>query len=96
MVREGLAVRISSQDDLKVCGEAATEEEALALVKDINPDLMIVDISLKNGHGIELIKQVKLRHSAVKMLVLSGFHESLYGERALRAGAAGLPEQTRI
>jgi len=89
MVREGLAARISAQPDLQVCGEAATEEEALTLVKEASPTLMIVDISLKSGHGLELVKQVKSRYPRVKMLVLSGFQESLYGERALRAGALG-------
>lgn len=89
MVREGLAMRISAQGDLKICGEAATEDEALTLVQQTSPDLVIVDISLKGGHGIEVIKRVKSRHPTVKMLVFSGFHESLYAERALRAGAMG-------
>jgi len=89
MVREGLATRIALQSDLEVCGEAATEDEALALVNQTNPDLILVDISLKSGHGIELIKQVKSRHPSVKMLVVSGFQESLYAERSLRAGALG-------
>lgn len=82
-------MRISTQSDLKVCGEAATEEEALLLVKETSPDLVLVDISLKGGHGIEVIKQVKARYPAVKMLVVSGYQESLYAERALRAGALG-------
>jgi DNA-binding NarL/FixJ family response regulator len=89
MVREGITMRISAQRDLEVCGEAATESEALALVSRTDPDMMIVDISLKSGHGIELIKQVKSRYPGVRILVFSGFQESLYGERALRAGALG-------
>jgi len=89
MVREGLTMRISTQPDLAVCGEAATEEEALSRVQQTSPDLVIVDISLKSGHGLEVIKQVKSRYPAVKMLVLSGHQESLYAERALRAGALG-------
>jgi DNA-binding NarL/FixJ family response regulator len=89
LVREGMAMRISGQRDLEVCGEAATEDEAIALVKETCPDLMIVDISLKSGHGIGLIKQVHARHPTVRMLVVSGFQESLYAERALRAGATG-------
>ncbi len=89
LVREGLALRVSTQQDLQVVGEAATEEEALALVKETGPDLVIVDISLKSGHGIDVIKQVTSRHPAVKMLVVSGYQESLYAERALRAGALG-------
>ncbi len=89
MVREGLTMRISAQLDLQVCGEAATEEEALALIQQRTPDLAIVDISLKSGNGIDLIKQVKAGFPSVKMLVLSGHPEALYGERALRAGAMG-------
>ena len=89
MVREGMALRISAERDLKVCGETATQDEALALVEQVSPHLMIVDISLKRGHGIELIKQVKSRYPSVKMLVVSGYQESLYAERALRAGALG-------
>ncbi len=89
MVREALAMRISSQPDLVVCGEAATEDEALGLLGRTNPDLIVIDISLKSGDGLELIKQVKSRQSPAKMLVVSGFQASLYAERALRAGAMG-------
>jgi DNA-binding NarL/FixJ family response regulator len=89
MVREGLTLRISTQPDLRVCGEAASEDEALAKVLEINPDLVLIDISLKSGHGIELTKKIKARHPEVKMLVVSGFQETLYAERALRAGAMG-------
>jgi DNA-binding NarL/FixJ family response regulator len=89
MVREGLRLRISAFSDLDVCGEASTEEEAMTLVKQTNPQLIIVDISLKGGNGIELIKRVKSLYPSIKMLVSSGFHESLYAERALRAGAMG-------
>lgn len=89
MVREGLRLRISAFDDLEVCGEATSEEEGMQLVKETNPHLIIVDISLKSGHGIELIKRVKSNYPNIKMLVSSGFEESLYAERALRAGALG-------
>lgn len=89
LVREGLATRIALQPDLQVCGEAGTEDEAIALVGQTGPDLVLVDIALKSGHGIELVKQIKQRHPTVKTLVVSGFQESLYAERALRAGALG-------
>ncbi len=88
-VREGLALRISLHSDLTVCGEAETEDQALALVKQTDPDLVLVDISLKSGHGIELIKRIRSLDPTIKMLVISGFQESLYAERALRAGALG-------
>jgi DNA-binding NarL/FixJ family response regulator len=88
-VREGLALRISLHADLTVCGEAETEAQALALVKQTGPDLVLVDISLRSGHGIELIKRIRSLDPAINMLVISGFQESLYAERALRAGALG-------
>lgn len=88
-VREGLALRISLHSDLEVCGEADSEDQALALVKQMAPDLVLVDISLKNGHGIELIKRIRSLDPAIKMLVITGFQESLYAERAFRAGALG-------
>ncbi len=89
MMRDGLAMRISSQADLEVCGEAATEDEAFELVKQVGPDVIIIDIALKNGNGIELVKRVKSLNSQAKMLVVSAFQESLYAERAMRAGAHG-------
>ncbi len=89
MVREGLRLRIAAFPDLEVCGEATTEDEAMELVGETDPQLIIVDISLKSGHGLELIKRVKSSYPSIKMLVSSGFEESLYAERALRAGALG-------
>src|SRR5215210_5752002 len=88
-VREALASRISRQADLEVCGEAADVSEALRLIADTKADLAVVDISLKSGSGIELIKRIKDRNDSVRMLVWSMHSESLYAERALRAGALG-------
>lgn len=89
LVREGLAMRISTKSNLQVCGEAATESEALALARQTAPDLIIVDLSLKDCHGLDVIKQVKAMNPNIKILVLSGHQDSLYAERALRAGAMG-------
>jgi DNA-binding NarL/FixJ family response regulator len=89
MVRDGIRLRVSLHDDLEVCGEAESADEALALVKGMNPDLVIVDISLKSGHGIELVKQIKAHSSRIRILVATMYKESLYAERALRAGASG-------
>jgi DNA-binding NarL/FixJ family response regulator len=89
MVRLGLSMNISADPDFEVCGEAGSESEALELLRKISPDLMIVDVSLKEGNGIELIKQSRGRYPRLPILVVSGFKESLYGERALRAGASG-------
>lgn len=89
IVREGLRARISSQSDMEVCGEAADVGEALAFVKDDQPDLVIVDISLGDGNGLDLIQRMKVLHPSIVILVLSAHDESLYAERALRAGAKG-------
>jgi DNA-binding NarL/FixJ family response regulator len=89
LVREGLANLIGQQADLEVCGEAANEPQALELIGTVQPDVAIVDISLENGSGIELIKSIKALHPAVTVLVLSMHDESLYAERALRVGARG-------
>ena len=89
LVREGLALRVSSQPDLDVCGEAASADEALSQLEASSPDLAIVDIQLVGSSGIDLIKEIKARFPSVKMLVVSAYEDSLYAERALRAGALG-------
>jgi DNA-binding NarL/FixJ family response regulator len=89
LVREGLANLISQQADLQVCGEADNEPQALELIRTVQPHVAIVDISLESGSGIELIKSIKAMFPAVTVLVLSMHDESLYAERALRAGARG-------
>src|SRR5689334_14376701 len=88
-VREALALRIGRQPDLEVCGEAADTSEALQLVTDTQPDVAVVDISLKTGNGIDLIKRIRDRNDHVRILVWSMHSESLYAERALRNGALG-------
>jgi DNA-binding NarL/FixJ family response regulator len=89
LVRQGLAFLLSARDEYEVCGEAETESEAIAIADETKPDLLIVDISLKTGNGIDLIKQITQRQPKLKILVISAFQESLYAERALRAGAMG-------
>jgi DNA-binding NarL/FixJ family response regulator len=88
-VREALAIRIGRQRDLEVCGEAADINEALRLVADTQPDVAVIDISLKTGNGLDLIKRIKDRNDHVGILVWSMHSESLYAERALRVGALG-------
>lgn len=89
LVREGVANLINQQPDFEVCGEAASEPQALELAGRVKPAVVIVDISLENGSGLELIKNIKTLHPAVVMLALSMHDETLYAERALRAGARG-------
>ena len=82
-------MRIADQPDLEVCGETADVADALRLLAETGPDLAVVDISLKTGNGIDLIKRMKDRNDNVRILVWSMHAESLYAERALRAGAHG-------
>jgi DNA-binding NarL/FixJ family response regulator len=89
LVREWLTNLINQQPDLVVCGETEGAPEAFAAIGASQPDVAIVDISLKNSSGIELIKNLKESHPAVAVLVLSMHEESHYAGRALRAGARG-------
>jgi DNA-binding NarL/FixJ family response regulator len=89
LVREGLAARICAQPDMEVCGEADDIESGMQLVLSKQPTLAIVDIALKDGHGIDLIKRIVACGVNAKILVVSAYDESLFAERALRAGALG-------
>ena len=89
VTREGLAQLLNQQADLHVCGQAGTAREALAALDTLTPDLVLVDISLSGTSGIELIKDLSVRNPTLRVLVLSTHDESLYAERALRAGAKG-------
>jgi DNA-binding NarL/FixJ family response regulator len=88
-VRQALAAEISRHADLTVCGEAADVADALRLVDSEHPEVAVIDISLKTGSGIDLIKRIKERDDRLRMLVWSMYDESLYAQRALRAGALG-------
>ena len=89
LVREWLTNLIHQQPDLVVCGEAETAAQALDAIGKLKPAIAIVDISLNEGSGIELIKDLKAVHPQVAVIVLSMHDERLYAERALRAGARG-------
>jgi DNA-binding NarL/FixJ family response regulator len=89
IVRRGLSEMINQEPDLEVCGEAGDVAEALEQVQQRQPDVMVVDLSLRSGHGIDLIEQVKAINESIRMLVSSMHDESLFAERALRAGALG-------
>jgi DNA-binding NarL/FixJ family response regulator len=89
IVREGLVLMMSRHADLSVCGEASSAEEALAVIEEIKPDLAIVDIFLEGTNGIELTKILHGRYPEMPILILSMHDESLYAERAIRAGAMG-------
>jgi DNA-binding NarL/FixJ family response regulator len=95
VVREGLAVQILAQPDLEVCGEAEDVAGALALAETARPDVAVIDISLKTGSGIDLIKRLQARDASIRLLVWSMHPEGLYAERALRAGALGYVHKGR-
>src|SRR5262249_31248545 len=89
LFRERLCELINHELDMEVCGEAEDARQAIELIRNTSPDLAIVDITLKASSGLELIKSIRELPTAVPVLVLSMHDESLYAERALRAGAAG-------
>src|ERR1700738_4569521 len=89
IVRQGLALLINREPDLIVCGEAEEAQTALTAIEDLRPDILIVDISLQGPDGIDLVKTIRTKHAGMPVLVLSMHDESIYAERALRAGANG-------
>ena len=89
ILRKGLAMVINQEQDLVVAGEAEDAQTALKMIDSVNPDLAIVDLSLPGIDGIELIKTMKLKYKDLPSLVVSMHDESIYAERALRAGARG-------
>jgi len=89
LVREGLTNLINGQNDLIVCGEAEDSAGAISGIEKTRPDVVLVDISLKNESGLELVKNLESQFPLVALIVLSMHDEVLYAERALRAGARG-------
>jgi DNA-binding NarL/FixJ family response regulator len=89
VVREGLRAGIGQAPDLEVVGEADSVSEALRVIEESRPDLAVVDLSLKDSSGLDLIKDIRVRHPRMLVLVLSMRDETFYAERALRAGARG-------
>jgi len=87
VVRDGLTTIINHNEDLDVCGCADEAPEALKAISELSPDVVIVDIALKNSDGIELTKSLKARYPTLPVLVLSIYDELTYAERALHAGA---------
>ena len=89
LLRDGLAKVINQQPDLAVCGEAADARAGLAAAAKLRPDVVIADLTMDEGNGLDLIKDLHLRQPGLPVLVLSMHHENLYAERAVRAGARG-------
>ena len=89
MVREWLAQMIHREPDLAICGEAGDAAEALKAIESLKPDMAIVDLTLKDSQGTEFVREIAARFSTLPILVVSMHDESLYAERAIRAGAKG-------
>jgi len=90
LFRKGLEQLINSTDDaFNVCGEASDATEGMSVIRELKPDLAIVDLSLPGANGIELVKNIRAEFSKLPVLILSMHDESLYALRALRAGAQG-------
>jgi DNA-binding NarL/FixJ family response regulator len=89
LMREGLAEVLRREPDLQVCGEAEDRVQALDVIKKIKPDLAIVDLALKNSHGLELIKDLTTLYPKLRTLVVSMHDEFVNAERASRAGSSG-------
>jgi DNA-binding NarL/FixJ family response regulator len=89
IVRQGLRKMIDAEPDLAVCGESASEEQARRAIRDQQPDIVIVDLLLQEGDGMELVRDVHAHHPDLPILVLSMHDEAIYAERMLAEGASG-------
>jgi DNA-binding NarL/FixJ family response regulator len=88
-VRRALALVISQLPDFELCGSSGNASEALSSIDSLKPDIAIIDISLKDTNGVELVKEIKTVHDHVSILVWSLHGEQAYAELAIRAGAMG-------
>ena len=89
VLRRGLSMLISNEEDLELCGEAESAELATEAMDNAQPDVALVDLSLKGMSGLDLIRQIRKNHPQVRTVVISAHDESRYAERAIRAGAMG-------
>lgn len=88
-IREGLAGHIRSQPNMEVCGQAADTADAMRLVAENHPDVVVVDIQLESGNGLDLVRRIKSCNASIGILVWSMYPDDTYAHRALRAGALG-------
>jgi len=88
-IREAVADTIDGTMDMEVCGQASSADESFRMIEQLEPDVAIVDISLNDAHGLDLVQNVRAQHPEVKMIVFSMYDENVYAERAIRAGGSG-------
>lgn len=93
IVRHGYSQLLGTDPNFEICGESANSSEAMRLVYETQPDLALIDITLQNGHGLELCKEIRVwseqNNHDIKLLVVTAHDEDMYAERALHAGASG-------
>jgi DNA-binding NarL/FixJ family response regulator len=89
IVRQGLALLIDREGDLCVCGEAEGAHTAFQAIEALKPDIVVLDISLSGPDGLDVLKEIRTKTAALPVLILSMHDESIYAERAMRAGANG-------
>lgn len=94
-IREALRERIESTMDLEVCGECGSSEEAFRGIETLRPDVAVVDLSLSDAHGLDLIQNINAQFPEVQVVVYSMYDEFVYAERAIRAGASGYVTKAR-
>lgn len=88
-IREALAYTIRDKMDLELCGQASSADEAFTQIEANHPDVAIIDISLKDAHGLDLVQRIRARYPRVQVLIYSMYDELAYAERAIQAGALG-------
>ena len=89
IVRQGLALLVDREPDLSVCGEADGAHSAFHAIETLRPDLVVLDISLSGPDGLDVLKEIRMKTANLPILILSMHDESIYAERAMRAGANG-------
>ena len=87
-IREAIADIISDKMGIELVGQASTADEAFQLVEKLQPDVAVIDISLEDAHGLDLVQNIKAQYPNVQVVVFSMYDESVYAERAIRAGAS--------
>ncbi len=89
IVRQGLGLLIDREEDLSVCGEAEGAHSAFHAIEALRPDIVVLDISLSGPDGLDVLKEIRMKTGSLPVLILSMHDESIYAERAMRAGANG-------
>jgi DNA-binding NarL/FixJ family response regulator len=89
VVRQGIKLMINAESDLTICGEAQTEQQARRLIRELKPDALVVDLSLEEGDGFNVVRDARAHFPDIRILVLSMHDEAIYAERLLAQGASG-------